>query len=195
MFYTFFTYTGQYPESRNSIIHIDYHLNFTNKERVIENIIHIIMDRFSSVLSASDKDKAFCSVMRDGDIIKTQYGNNNRTFQPVKVVSLINSDNIKLTAEQRYKKIEMRKSIEDFFSKHENKRLTLSSIVIPFYDYEHDETTTHKILKVEVEQDKSILVLSYNPIKQKYVVTKLTEWSYDMIYELHTKINMINRKL
>lgn len=195
MFYTFFTYNGQYPESKNSVIHIDRNVgNFQTKEQVMDKIIHIVMTRITSTLDLAIDEKICCSVQRDGDVITVDLGKNStRTFQVVDVLNMMNTDNVELTSAQRNEKMDMYSDIAVFFKK--NKTLTLNNIAVTFVDmFSEQEPVAHKILKVEPLEDGFVYVLSYNPINAKYYVSRLSDWSYDMVYELYVKVKPLISK-
>ena len=195
MFYTFFTYNGQFPESKNNVIHIDRNVgNLQTKEQVMDKIIHIVMTRITSTLDLAIDEKVCCSIQRDGDVITADLGKNSmRTFQVVEELNMMNTDNVKLTSAQRNKKMDMYSDIAVFFKK--NKMLTLNNIAVAFLDMPSEqEPVTHKILKVEPQEDGFVYVLSYNPINAKYYVSRLSDWSYDMIYELYVKVKSLISK-
>lgn len=195
MFYTFFTYNGQYPESKNSVIHIDRNVgSLQTKEQVMDKIIHIVMSRITTALDLAIDEKVCCSVQRDGDIITADLGKNStRTFQVVDVLNMMNTDNVELTSAQRNKKMDMYSDLAVFFKK--NKTLTLNNIAVTFIDmYSEQEPVANKILKVEPLEDGFVYVLSYNPINAKYYVSKLSDWSYDMVYDLYVRVKPLISK-
>lgn len=190
MYYTYFTYEGEKVADVDSNIYINSnHLTYLVKEQVFDNIINLVTERIKNLLSLETEDTVSYLITRSKDIVTVNFNQKNRVFRVVPVLSLVNNDNVVLNAEQRSEKRNMLIDIHNYFKK--NKKDTLQNIFVIFSDYDDNiDNSTHSILKVVVNQmTEEILVLSYNTNNRLYYVSRLQDWSYNMIKQLHKVFN------
>ena len=189
MYYTFFTYEGEKVADVDSNIYINSNrLTYLVKEQVVDHIINLAIERVKNLLLLETEDTVSYLITRSKDMVTVNLGKKNRVFRVVPVLSLINNDNVVLNAEQRTEKRNMLIDIRNHFKK--NKKDTLQNIFVIFSDYDDNiDNSTHSILKVVVNQTtEEILVLSYDTNSRLYYVSRLQEWSYNMIKQLHKTI-------
>lgn len=189
MYYTYFTYEGEKVADADSNIYINSNrLTYLVKEQVVDNIINLVIERIKNLLLLENEDTVSYSLTRSKDIVTVNFSQKNRVFRVVPVLSLINNDNVALNAEQRTEKRNMLIDIRNHFKK--NKKETLQNIFVIFSDYSDNiDNSTQNILKVVVNQmTEEILVLSYDTNSRLYYVSRLQEWSYNMIKQLHKTI-------
>lgn len=195
MSYTYFSYTGNYPEKKDSKISTPANFSVRTPDICADRIIDTVTKTANEVLRTVKDGKKTVSIMRDGDIIKYNCGNVNRTFHIVEKLEINHNDKVFLTDTQVSRGREMYKSLYMFAKKY--KGLTLSNVAVMETDVakQNREGNFHKVLTISVQSDNSVYVVSYDTINQKYYVSKLSDWSYDMIYALYVNISTVYRSV
>jgi len=195
MSYTYFSYTGNYPEKKGSKISTPANFSVRTPDICADRIIDTVTKTANEVLRTVKDGKKIVSIMRDGDIIKYSCGNVNRTFHIVEKLEINHNDKVLLTDTQVSRGREMYKSIYMFAKKY--KGLTLSNVAVMETDVakQNREGNWHKVLTISVQSDNSVYAVSYDTIEQKYYVSKLSDWSYDMIYALYVNISTVYRSV
>ena len=190
MSYTYFSYSGKFPEQKGSGISTSAGTT-SDVETCAGQIINALTKKANDILCTVNDAKRIISIMRDGDTFKFNSGHLNMTIQIVEVLEINHNDDVILTDSQISRAREMIAFLGNFAKKY--KDLTLSNVAVMFTDIDKENNVgnAHKILKIVAHRDNRISVVSYDTIEQKYYVSRLTNWSYDMIYSLYTNIKRI----